>query len=78
MFTAMDGYDYIQVFSDLVFTSGSMDNAIRCANISILDDGALEADEIFTVVLNTSDLSVTLVNMTAITLMDNDGTQLIV
>ena len=56
-----------------IFTSGSMHNATRCINVTIIDDGALEDDETFTVILTTSDLSVMLVNVTAITIIDNDG-----
>ena len=43
-------------------------------NITILEDGALEGDQTFTVVLTTLDPDVMLSrNLTTVTIMDNDG-----
>ncbi len=70
----MDNSDYLHKSSDLIFTSGSTDNATRCVDISILDDGALEGNQTFTVTLTTSDPDVMLgTNVTTITITDNDG-----
>jgi len=71
---ALVNSDYESIFFNQTFTSGSMDDSTRCTNISIVDDGALEDDEIFTVALITSDPDVMLRNMTLITIIDNDGT----
>ena len=55
---------------DLTFSSaGSM-----CVDISVMDDGDLEMDETFNLMLSTEDTSVTLGNsMTVITIQDGDG-----
>ncbi len=64
------GSDYINISTEAVFTTGS----IRCVDISILDDNALEGDQTFTVTLSTSDPDVMLGNdVTTITIIDNDG-----
>ena len=57
-----------------MFTSGSTDRTTRCVDITIIDDGAFEGDQTFTVALSTADLDVMLRNsMIAITITDNYG-----
>ena len=47
---------------------------MECVNVNIIDDGALEIDETFTVILTTSDSAVTLdTDVTTIIITDNDG-----
>ena len=66
--------NYITVFTTEVFASGSIDNATKCVDITIIDDGAFEGDQTFTVALATADPDVMLKNnMTAITITDNYG-----
>ena len=74
--SAIAGSDYITVSSSFVFTSGSTDNAARCVNITIIDDGALEGDQIFVVTLiptATHDGLMLGIDRTCITITDNDG-----
>ena len=70
----MAGSDYERFSFNLTFYSGSMDDDTRCVNVSIIDDGAFEDDETFTVTLTTSDPDVILGNMTTVTIIKNDGT----
>ena len=63
------------VDTNLVFTSGSENNATECVNISIVDDGALEGDQHLSLALSTTDTDVVVAgNMTLITITDNDST----
>ncbi len=71
--TAQGGFDYVSLAPNLIFTSGSADNAVRCVNISILEDTALEGNQTFTVALTTSDPDVMLGTGMYITITDNDG-----
>ena len=74
----MAGLDYVNVSSEYIFTSGSTSNATRCADISIVDDEALEGNQTFTVSLTTSDPNVVPgTNTTTIEIVDNDGIGLI-
>ena len=69
---ATNGSDYMGVSMDLVFTAGST-NAMQCINITIISDDIVEDNEIFTVMLTTSDSSsvVSLGNkMAKVTIMD--------
>jgi len=59
---ALAGADFIGVLSTETFIPGSMDGDMKCVDITILDDDALEGDQIFTVTLTTSDPAVLLVN----------------
>ncbi len=72
---AVDGYDYVNMSPDEIFTSGSIDNATRCVNISILDDDSLEGDQTFTLTLTSVDFIDVMLgtDMTTITIVDNDG-----
>ncbi len=71
---AIGGYDYTSASSDLIFTSGSNVNAVRCVDISLLEDIALEGNQTFSVTLSTSDPDVMLGNdIITITITDNDG-----
>ena len=59
---------------NLVFLSGSDFNSAECVNISIVDDGALEGDQHFSLALSTTDTDVVVAgNVTLITITDNDG-----
>ncbi len=72
--TGIVGIDYISASSNLIFTSGSTDNAIRCINIFVLEDDALEGNQTVIVMLTTPDSDVTLgTGMTSIIITDNDG-----
>ena len=67
--TAGDDYGVLQ--DDLLFEQGSQR---QCRNISIVDDTALESDEVFSVILTTVDLSVVLSpNISTVLIIDNDG-----
>ncbi len=71
---AIDGSDYVKYSSNEIFTSGSDDDAVRCVDISIVEDNALEGIQTFTLTLSTSDPDVTLGNnITTINVTDNDG-----
>ena len=71
---ALDGSDYNSVSSTEIFTSGSTDGATRCVNITIIDDGALEGNQTFTVVETTRDVDVVIgTNITTIKIVDNDS-----
>ena len=70
----MAGFDYLSAFSAETFPSGSNSNDTRCLSISILEDGALEANQTFTVTLATLDPNVILGNsVTTVTIVDNFG-----
>ncbi len=56
----MKYFDYANMDSNLTFTYGSTNNAVRCVDITILEDDALEGDQTFTVTLTTSDPNVML------------------
>jgi len=73
--TAVSTSDYSRISSNETFTPGSMSNATRCVNLMITDDSVLEGDQIFTVMLTTSDPDVVLgPSVTIITIIDNDCT----
>lgn len=72
----MAGSDYTSISSDEVFTSGSLDGANRCVDITILDAAASEElEELnFTLTLTTPDLDVMLGNdVTIIVITGNDN-----
>jgi len=51
-----------------------MNNSVKCVNISLLNDEALEGNQTFIVALTTSDPDVALgSNTTIISIMDDDG-----
>ncbi len=73
-FAAFAGSDYTSVFLEAVFTSGSTDNSTACVIIYILDDGTIEMEKTFTVILTTLDPDVFLGNYTTnITIFDSLG-----
>jgi hypothetical protein len=66
--------DYITISEAVTFSAGSQDGDIECVDIFIVDDGALERNETFTLILTTSDPDVMLGNnVTTITIIDNEG-----
>ena len=71
---ASAGMDYDPITINGTFSNGSMAGSMECENVTIIDDGALELDETFTVTLNTSEPEVTLdTNATTITITDDDS-----
>ena len=76
-FTAMGNSDYVDIYL-LVQFMGYTNGSTKCENVTILDDAALESDEVFTVTL-TSNPGVLLDNTkVTITIMDdNDGQWLV-
>ena len=63
--------DYGMLQDDLLFEQAT---PRQCRNISIVDDTALESDEVFSVNLTTVDLSVVLSpNISTVLIVDNDG-----
>ena len=74
---AKGNFDYTSVHFNKTFVSGSMNNDIKCMDISIINDGALERDQHFALILSTSDADVLIArNTTVITIIDNDGKSL--
>ena len=70
MYYAADD-DYGMLRDDLLFKQAT---PRQCINISIVDDTALERDEVFSVILTTIDLSVILSpNISTALIIDNDG-----
>ena len=68
-FAAGDDYGILQ--TNLLFEQATPQ---QCRNISIVDDTALESDEVFSVNLTTVDLSVVLSpNISIVLIIDNDG-----
>ena len=73
-FAAVMGLDYTTTSSDVLFNSGSRTNDTRCINVAILEDSALELDEVFDVTLTTLDPSVILTSrVTTIAIRDNES-----
>ena len=73
LLTALDYFDYTRVSSNIIFPSGSV-NAIRCVDISVINDNALERSQTFTVTLYAPDPDVMYPNnMTTVTITDDDG-----
>ena len=73
-FVATPNADYVDDFWNVTFPSGSTDSAVVCVEIVIIEDGSLEGDQMFDLILTTSDADVLLGNArTAITLVDNDS-----
>ena len=74
LYAASAGVDYDAITTSRTFLYVSMNGDMECANVTIIDDNALELDETFTVTLNTSEPTVTLdTNATTITITDDDG-----
>ena len=68
------GSDYIFFQSVASFASGSMNGDIECDNITLLEDGALEGDQIFFLLLKSLDPDVIIGgNTTTIIIRDNDS-----
>ena len=61
-------------FFDEYFTTGSINGAMICVNITILDDSILEENETFTMTLTTADSDVIIgTTMAAIIIIDDDS-----
>ncbi len=74
LITAISDFDYINISSTQIFISGSTGNDVRCLDITIVEDSALEGNQTFAVTLSSSDPDVMLENdITTITIIDNDG-----
>ncbi len=62
------------MFSNMIFNSGSTNNAAKCMALSIPEDNVLSGDKILTVTIINSDPGVRLQNsLTSVTVSDNDG-----
>ena len=71
---AFNGSDYIGVFMDLVFTSGTSNDTRKCIDIDIIDSPTIEDNEFFTVTLTTSSSVLKLGNnMTTVTIKEADS-----
>lgn len=66
------GFDYIPIMYTETFTSGFENETMRCVNITILEDGALEVDENFTIFFSTDSIMSDTV-ITTIVILDNDS-----
>lgn len=74
VYAAMAGFDYTSISIGQVFASGSANGTMRCVNICVQDDEALEGNQTFAVVLSTSDSNVVLgTDVTVVSIIDNDG-----
>ena len=64
----------------MTFVPGSANGTLECLPmLAIIDDDALEGDQSFTLTLTTFDPNVVIQgNMTAITITDNDGTDIMI
>ena len=70
----MTNFDYTSVSSNLSFPVGSSDADAQCLNITIINDDALEGDQMFALSLTTLDRNAMIAgNVTAITITDSDG-----
>ena len=73
----MNGSDYEAISTTTTFAAGSTDAETQCLNVTITEDALVEGDETFivTMTLLTTGVGVTTENdMSAITVMDNEGT----
>lgn len=71
---AMANTDFVVGALMLRFEAGPIDGTVQCANITIIDDMALEGDETFSAFLTvTSDIGTLGKSVTEITITDNDG-----
>ena len=67
-------FDYTSGYFNKTFVYGSTDMATECVDIIIEDDGALEGDQHFTLMLSTVDADVIVQgNETFVIITDNDG-----
>ncbi len=58
----------------LTFSPGASDGYRECLNVTIIDDEALEANQIFFVILTEQDDGVDVINgTTTVTITDNDS-----
>ena len=70
----MAGSDYSSTSINATYHSGSQNSDIRRLDITILEDDALEPDQVFSVTLTTLDPNVAIGNNeTTITIIDNDS-----
>ena len=71
---ALANFDYTHILSNLSFNSGSINGSTECLIISVIDDSALEGEQTFFVMLNSSDSDVILGrSTTTVIITDNDG-----
>ena len=70
-----DGFDYVPTTSHETFAFESTNGTMRCVNIPILEDDALEGNQNFTITWMSLDSEVTLVRtVSVVTIMDSDCT----
>ena len=66
--------DYVSASVLVVFPAGSSNGAVRCVDVTIIDDSETEGVETFSVRLSSSSPIVTLANtVTNITIIDTGG-----
>ena len=71
---AKEGFDYIKVAMDLVFTAGANNGTMQCVDVAIINSPTVEEDETFIVILTTSSSHVALGDaMTNVTIMDTNS-----
>ena len=70
----MESSDYSFTPSEIIFPSESANNTMKCADVTITDDTALEGNQTFTVILSTLNPGVVLEDSeTLITIEDDDS-----
>ena len=73
IFLLSAGSDFEAVSITIVFSNGSAVNSSEMFSVSIIDDAVLEEEEIFALVLSSSDPAANIVNDTAVvTITDTD------
>ena len=66
--------DFVSGTFEIIFTSGSSNKDTKCVSLSIIDDDALEGDQIFHVILVSRDSAVITENFTAsLRISDDDS-----
>ncbi len=73
-FSCTAPYDYIDVNTTLIIFPGETS---RCIAINITDDGALEGNQTFQIVISTSDSDVNLENFITDVVIDDDDSKIV-
>ena len=67
------GSDYVPVNEALLFSPE--DDPVQCFTVSIIDDNITESDQVFTLLISSSD-RISQVTTTMVKILDNDGTKI--
>lgn len=71
------GSDFMALSESLTFLSGETIGALRCVNVSIVDDEAIEDDEMFSITISSTGAVQALGNTTAnITILQDSDSKL--